>query len=95
MPQRNVTITPRQDAFIEAALKSGIYGNVSEIFRAALRLLEREERQRVIEEELVNRKIQQGVDDIAAGRYTVVHNSDELSAFFRDMRAERQALSED
>ena len=38
-----VSITPAQDAFVRDRLKSGRFGSVSEIVRAALRLLERDE----------------------------------------------------
>ncbi len=94
MPQRNVTITPHQDQFVEAVLASGQYGNVSEIFRAALRLLEREEQTRVIDQEVIQRSITQGIDDIKAGRYTEINNSDELAQFFAGMQAKRAAPPE-
>lgn len=93
MPQRNVTITPYQERFIEAALQSGQFGNTSEVFRAALRLLEREQQQRIIEKEIMNQKIDRGIEAYKAGDYTEVNNQDELDAFFEDMRKERkQAL---
>lgn len=38
-----VSITPEQDAFVRDRLRSGRFGTVSEIVRAGLRLLEREE----------------------------------------------------
>lgn len=40
-----VSITPEQDAFIRGRLKTGRFGSVSEVVRAALRLLERAELQ--------------------------------------------------
>ena len=45
MPQRNINITQQQDQFIRDILDAGRFANVSEVFRAGLRLLEREERQ--------------------------------------------------
>ncbi len=38
-----VSITPEQDAFVRDRLRSGRFGSISEIIRASLRLLERDE----------------------------------------------------
>ncbi|WP_203236192.1 type II toxin-antitoxin system ParD family antitoxin [Methylobacterium crusticola] len=38
-----VSITPEQEAFVRGRLKSGRFGSVSEVVRAGLRLLERDE----------------------------------------------------
>jgi len=45
MPTRNVNLTDELDAFVLAKVESGRYENASEVVRAALRTLEREERQ--------------------------------------------------
>ena len=34
MPRRNISLTPEQDAFIDAMLKAGVYRNASEAIRA-------------------------------------------------------------
>jgi antitoxin ParD1/3/4 len=44
MPTRNVNLTQELDSFLLARVKSGRYENASEVVRAALRTLEREER---------------------------------------------------
>ncbi|MGD0911048.1 MAG: type II toxin-antitoxin system ParD family antitoxin [Terracidiphilus sp.] len=44
MPTRNVNLTPELDSFILARVESGHFENASEVVRAALRTLEREER---------------------------------------------------
>ena len=95
MPQRNVTITPHQDEFVEAILTRGQYGNVSEVFRAALRLLEREEQARLMNQNAIRRSINKGIDDIEAGRYTEVNSSSELAEFFAGIREERKLQSKD
>jgi len=95
MPQRNVTITEQQDAFVEAALKSGQYGNVSEVFRAGLRLLEREEHARILDRDLVLRALDQGAADIKDGHYTVVSSQEDLERFFAEKRSKRQKRIED
>jgi antitoxin ParD1/3/4 len=45
MPTRNVNLTDELDRFVLAKIESGRYENASEVVRAALRTLEREEQQ--------------------------------------------------
>ena len=45
MPTRNINLTDELDRFIATKVKSGRYENASEVVRAGLRNLEREERQ--------------------------------------------------
>lgn len=45
MPTRNVNLTDEIDRFVLAKVESGRYENASEVVRAALRALEREEQQ--------------------------------------------------
>ena len=45
MPTRNVNLTNDLDRFVATKVKSGRYENASEVVRAGLRTLEREERQ--------------------------------------------------
>lgn len=45
MPTRNVNLTDELDHFVLKKVKSGRYENASEVVRAALRTLEREEQQ--------------------------------------------------
>jgi antitoxin ParD1/3/4 len=45
MPTRNVNLTDQRDHFIAKKFKSGRYENASEVVRAGLRTLEREEQQ--------------------------------------------------
>jgi antitoxin ParD1/3/4 len=45
MPTRNVNLTTELNRFVAAKVKSGRYENASEVVRAGLRTLEREERQ--------------------------------------------------
>jgi len=44
MPTRNVNLTSELDLFVLKKVKSGRYENASEVVRAALRSLDREER---------------------------------------------------
>jgi antitoxin ParD1/3/4 len=43
MPTRNVNLTDELESFVRAKVESGRYENASEVVRAALRTLEREE----------------------------------------------------
>lgn len=45
MPTRNVNLTVELESFVLAKVESGRYENASEVVRAALRTLEREERE--------------------------------------------------
>ncbi len=45
MPTRNVNLTDELDCFVAFLVKRGYYENASEVVRAGLRMLEREERQ--------------------------------------------------
>lgn len=45
VPTRNVNLTPELDEFISAKVEAGLYANASEVMRAALRVLERDERE--------------------------------------------------
>jgi antitoxin ParD1/3/4 len=45
MPTRNVNLTEELDHFVSTKIKSGRYENASEVVRAGLRTLEREEQE--------------------------------------------------
>ncbi len=45
MPTRNVSLTDELDRFVAKKVKAGRYENASEVVRAGLRTLERDERQ--------------------------------------------------
>jgi antitoxin ParD1/3/4 len=45
VPTQNVNLTDELDSFVSAKIESGRYENASEVVRAALRTLEREEQQ--------------------------------------------------
>ena len=45
MPTRNVNLTPELDRLVATKVDAGLYANASEVMRAALRLLERDERE--------------------------------------------------
>ena len=60
MPTRNVNLTEELDKFVVAKVKSGRYENASEVVRAALRSLERDERQYEAKLTLLREAIDEG-----------------------------------
>lgn len=43
MPTRNINLTPEMDEFVNAKIEAGEYGSASEVLRAGLRALEKDE----------------------------------------------------
>ncbi len=60
MPTRNVNLTHELDRFVSTKVKSGRYENASEVVRAGLRTLEREERQYEVKLAALRAAIDQG-----------------------------------
>jgi antitoxin ParD1/3/4 len=57
---RSFALGERFERFIEEKVKSGRFGNASEVVRAGLRLLEDQERRRELELEKLRRSIDEG-----------------------------------
>jgi antitoxin ParD1/3/4 len=62
--RKTVALTSRDDRFIADQIEAGEYGNVSEVVRAGLRLLEQEQ----LRLKALRQAIAQGDADAAAGR---------------------------
>jgi antitoxin ParD1/3/4 len=60
MPTRNVNLTDELDRFVLAKVESGRYENASEVVRAALRTLEREELRYEVKLTALKRAIDEG-----------------------------------
>ena len=68
MPTRNVHLTDELNRFVDSRIKSGRYGNASEVIRAALRTLERDEREYDARLAALRKAIDEGDDSgIATG----------------------------
>ena len=61
MPSRNVNLTPELDSFVSELMAKGRYQNASDVVRAALRALEREEREETAKIEALRVAIDQGL----------------------------------
>ena len=60
MPTRNVSLTVELDRFVATRVKSGRYENASEVVRAALRTLEREEQEQRVKLKVLRTAIDEG-----------------------------------
>ena len=60
MPTRNVNLTEELDRFVASKIDSGRFDNASEVVRAALRTLEREEQEYELKLALLRRAIDEG-----------------------------------
>lgn len=88
MPTRNVVLTPHHEALIERLVASGRYQNASEVLRAGLRELERQDGEHEAKLAALRAAIQLGDDDIKAGRYVTLRGADEIQAHFRRLTDE-------
>ena len=81
MPTRNVNLTNELDSFVLERVESGRYENASEVVRAALRTLEREEQQYEVKLATLKTAISAGdASGIAEGNsFTPVKRSLKLS----------------
>jgi antitoxin ParD1/3/4 len=62
MPTRNVNLTEELDRFVLASIENGRYENASEVVRAGLRSLEREEREYEMKLTALRKAIEDGIN---------------------------------
>ena len=60
MPTRNIDLTPELDRFVATKIKSGRYESASEVVRAGLRNLEREEQEHAAKLDALRSAIDEG-----------------------------------
>ena len=63
----NVSLTPELEQFVANKVKSGRYTSASEVVREALRLLEEREQLRHLQKHELQKKIADGLDQLARG----------------------------
>jgi len=78
------TLGKHFEAFVQAQLASGRYGNASEVLRDALRLMEARERRLAA----LDAALERGIADVEAGR---VYDADEV---FDELEARYTAMPE-
>ena len=86
MPTRNISLTPEQDAFIDATVKSGEYQNASEAVRDALRALRQRRREDALKLEALRRQIDAGVGALERGEFIELADAD-LDAYLDRLAA--------
>ena len=66
--KRSISLTPDLDDAIQRRIATGRYASQSEVFRAALRVLERDEEERARKIAALDAAIARGIADAEAGR---------------------------
>jgi antitoxin ParD1/3/4 len=84
MPTRNVVLTEHHAAVIDRLVKSGRYQNASEVLRAGLRLVERQEEEASLELEYLRR-------EHAIGKASGEPEDIDPELFLKDLKAERRS----
>lgn len=82
MPTRNINLTDYYDNFLAEALASGRYKNVSEVVRAALRLLEQQDRREEAKLEALRDAFKEGRDAYERGDFAVMETDADIDRFF-------------
>ena len=83
----NVSLTPELDAFLQSRVKSGRYQTTSEVVREALRLLERQEKERVDVLRQLQSRLAHGTAQAERGK---LMNGDEVFAELGESIEERR-----
>ena len=83
----NISITPELDKFLQRRVKSGRYQTTSEVVREALRLLERQEKERDVSFRQLKAKLERGARQAERGELL---DGDEVFDELREMIDERR-----
>lgn len=85
VPTRNVVLTSGQADFVEKLVSTGRYQNASEVLRAGIRLIEREEAEREARLTALREAARTGIADIDAGRFAAFDSSEDLRRHLADV----------
>jgi len=81
MPTRKVVLTDRDEMLLEDLVSSGRYLNADEVLHEGLQLIALHNVHPDVKLAALRAAIQEGIDDIEAGRYRVFDNGDELDVY--------------
>ncbi len=84
----NVSLTPELETLVNEKVKSGNYNSASEVVREALRLLKEQDQLKELRREELRKEVMKGVEDIRAGRYTVLETPEDFDNFATSINAE-------
>ncbi|MCB1097742.1 MAG: type II toxin-antitoxin system ParD family antitoxin [Verrucomicrobiae bacterium] len=87
MPTQNVNLTPELDLFVKHQVESGFFNNASEVHRAALAAMARDEEERQARLERLRNEIGLGIEDLEAGRYRSISSEGDHQAFLTEIKA--------
>lgn len=88
MPTRNINLTEHYARFLARTVESGRYKNTSEVVRAALRLLERQEREDEAKLEALRDAFSEGRAAVERGAFSVMAGEADIDRFFDDFDRE-------
>lgn len=88
MPTRNINLTDHYAQYLEKALASGRYKNASEVVRAGLRLLEREEAEDAAKIEALRAAFKEGEDAYRRGDFAVLKGDADIDGMFDEIAEE-------
>jgi antitoxin ParD1/3/4 len=83
----NVSLTPELEEFVQSRVSSGRYQTASEVVREALRLLERQEKERDEGLERLKEKLRRGATEAGEGKLL---DGDEVFNELRELIDERR-----
>lgn len=87
MPTRNINLTDHYDSFVSQELEAGRYQNASEVVRAALRLLEKQEEEDKVKIEALRKANVLGIAAYERGDYATINSDADLDKVFADIDA--------
>lgn len=88
MPTRNINLTDHYARYLEEALASGRYKNASEVVRAGLRLLERQEAEEAAKIEALRTAFKDGEDAYRRGESVRLESDAEIDRVFEEIAEE-------
>jgi antitoxin ParD1/3/4 len=81
---RNIQLSKQDAEFVEEQMNSGLYDSADAVVTAGLALLREQE------EATLRMLIQEGIDDVEAGRVMSFDSAEELTAYIVGMAEERE-----